>query len=81
MIELDDEVRFILGRPNFTLAGIARRLHELGIYEVKTKAEDEQAVAIHWMLTLYEKYGKEWRNKLDEAMNEKESQSREGGEN
>jgi len=69
--KLDDEVRFILGRPNFSVAGIARRLHELGIYEVKTKAEDEQAVALHWMLTLYEKHGKGWRDKLEEVLKEK----------
>ncbi len=67
--ELDDEVRFILGRPCFTVAKIARRLHELGIYEVKTKAEDEQAVALHWMLTLYARYGKEWRTKLEQSLN------------
>lgn len=66
--ELDSEVRFILGRPNFSVAEIARRLHELGIYEVQTKAEDEQAVAIHWMLTMYEKYGKNWRKEIEIAL-------------
>jgi len=69
--KLDDEVRFILGRPNFVVAGIARRLHELGIYKVAKKAEDEQAVALHWMLTLYEKYGEDWRTKLEETLNGK----------
>ncbi|MBW1791576.1 MAG: hypothetical protein JRJ14_04790 [Deltaproteobacteria bacterium] len=42
-IKLDSETIAILGRPNFACAGIARRLHDLGLYEVKTSAEDEQA--------------------------------------
>lgn len=60
-IEMDEEIRWILGRPCFTVPGIARKLHVLGLYEVKTKAEDEQACAIHWMLNLYLKHGPMWR--------------------
>ena len=53
-------LRDILGRPCFTVAGIARRLHQLELYEVECRAEDEQACAIHWMLTLYAKHGEGW---------------------
>ena len=60
MIELNKETREILGRPNFTCRGIARRLCELGLYEVDTKAEDEQAVTIHFLLSQYEKHGDTW---------------------
>ena len=60
MVELDDEVRWILGRPNFTCGSTAQVLRILG-HEIKTKAEDEQAAVMHWMLCLYEKHGGNWR--------------------
>lgn len=66
---LDDEVRDILGRPCFVVARIAQRLHKLGLYEVKTKAEDEQAVALYWMLSLYAKHGADWKKFGDKILN------------
>jgi hypothetical protein len=60
MVELNDEVRWILGRPNFWCSPIASCLRKLG-YEIRTKAEDEQAAVIHWMLSLYEVHGTAWR--------------------
>lgn len=68
MIELNDITREILGRPNFRCAAIAQRLSELGLYEVKEKAEDEQAVAIHWMLSLYEKHGDNWKDEGEKIL-------------
>lgn len=61
MFPLNDETRFILGLPNFRTGPMAHRLRELG-HDIKTKCEDEQAYAIHWMLTLLEEHGAEWRN-------------------
>jgi hypothetical protein len=59
---LDAELEWILGRPNFTVAAIGRRLHDLGLYKVETKAEAEQAAAIHYMLDHYLKHGAlKWR--------------------
>lgn len=67
--QIDEAVKFpplneglasILGRPCFAVSGIARRLHDLKLYEVPRKAENEQAAALHWMLTLYFKYGVGW---------------------
>jgi hypothetical protein len=57
---LTPELADILGRLCFSVAGIARRLHKLGLYDVKTRAENEQAAALHWMLTLYAKHGDKW---------------------
>lgn len=61
MIILNKEQIAILGKPNFACTGIARRLHELELYNVEKKSEDEQAAAIHFMLALYEKHGDDWR--------------------
>lgn len=60
MFELNDETKDILGRPNFMCRNFAIALREKG-WDIKEKAEDEQANVIYWMLTMYEKYGKEWR--------------------
>lgn len=60
MLELNDEVRWILGRPNFVCADLARILRHDG-HEIRTKCEDEQAAVIHWMLCLYEQHGDDWR--------------------
>lgn len=60
-LPFNDEVRWILGRPCFAVANIARLLHEKGIYTCKEKAEDEQAVALHFMLSQYLKHGANWR--------------------
>ncbi|MEN6464524.1 MAG: hypothetical protein ABFD62_05020 [Syntrophaceae bacterium] len=74
MFALNDETRWILGRPSFMVAKIAWRLKKLGLYEVATKAEDEQAVTIHWMLTLYEKYGDNWRDEARKILSSTEEQ-------
>ena len=75
--ELNEHTRFILGRPCFACYHIAYVLRHLGI-KIPFKAEGEQAVAIHFMLNLYETYENDWRNKyevfLDEA-DESESQA------
>ena len=60
--EMDDELRWILGRPNFACVGIAERLRELG-KDIERKAESEQAAAIHWMMSLYVQHGADWLKK------------------
>lgn len=59
MIEFTDEVKAILGRPNFACGQIARRLRELG-KDIKEKAEDEQAHVIYFLLEMHEKHGKDY---------------------
>ena len=57
--ELDETVRFIMGRPCFVLAPYAHRLRELG-HKIECRAEDEQAYTMHWLLHLYFKHGADW---------------------
>lgn len=58
--ELTDDLRWILGRPNFWCASVAHVLRQDG-HEIATKAEDEQAAVIHWLMSLYLQFGDEWR--------------------
>jgi hypothetical protein len=74
VIELNDETRWILGRPNFACAGLAECLRRMG-HTVARKAEDEQAAAIHWMLTMYEQHGTEWREAAERALQAAKSPS------
>ena len=67
-IVFDDEVKYILGQPNFTVARIAWRLKELGLYEIDTKAEEEQAIVLHWELNLYLKHGKDWHEEAEKIL-------------
>lgn len=60
MFEFDDEIRWILGRPNFSCAGTAGVLRKMG-RDIPNKAEDEQAATIYFYLEMYEKHGKDWR--------------------
>lgn len=58
--ELTDDLREILGRPNFTCHFIAKALRIMG-HSIAPKSEDEQAVVIHWLLGHYLKVGSDWR--------------------
>lgn len=58
--ELTDDLREILGRPNFTCHFIAKALRIMG-HSIAPKSEDEQAVVIHWLLGHYLKNGSDWR--------------------
>jgi len=65
MLKFDDEIEFILGRPNFWCGPVARRLREQG-HNIKEKSEVEQAHVLYWMMSLYEQHGKEWAKKFNE---------------
>jgi hypothetical protein len=67
MFELNQETRWILGRPNFTLISHVRMLRLLG-QEIPHKAEDEQAACIYWMLCLYEQHGENWRTEATKIL-------------
>lgn len=58
---LEGELQKILGSICFTVAAHARRLHDLGLYNVPRHAEEEQAAFIHWALGLYAQHGDSWR--------------------
>ena len=56
----NEDTKFILGQPNFALGIYEPLLRWLG-YDIGAKAEEEQAASLHWMLTLYEEHGSNWR--------------------
>jgi hypothetical protein len=60
-IKLNDDTRFILGRPLFWCGSLSRDLRELG-HDIPRKAEEEQAYVIYWMLGLYNQHGEIWRS-------------------
>lgn len=64
---LDDELRQILGRPNFACARIAELLRMAG-QQIDFKAEAEQAAVLHWLLNLYLDHGTEWAPKAREYL-------------
>jgi hypothetical protein len=66
---MNDDLRDILGRMCFQFIGIAQLMRAGGL-EVKTRAEDEQAEGIYWMLSLYAKHGPEWRKAASEQLRE-----------
>jgi len=73
-ISFDDEVRWILGQPNFACAAIFRRLRALG-HEIPFKAEEEQAYSLFWMLSLYVEHGAGWREEAERILHEPKEES------
>lgn len=67
--EISEDEIFIMGRPNFTLAGIANRLRTMGV-DIPFKSESEQAVSIYTMLQFHKEYGDTWRNELNTFLKE-----------
>jgi hypothetical protein len=64
---LDDELRQILGLPNFRTGPIAHRLVKLG-HVIPPKMEQEQAYVLHWLMGLYAAHGADWRKEADNAL-------------
>ncbi len=69
MIELNEDTKFILGRPNFWCGPFAQGLRKKG-HEIPNKAEEEQAYVIHWMLGMYETYGLIWKEEITKYLSE-----------
>ena len=65
MIKFDKEVEWILGRPCFACGSIADKLRGMG-QKIRPSAEAEQSAVLYWMLCLYEKHGKDWREIAEE---------------
>lgn len=59
-LELTDELKNILGRPNFTCTPIAEALRRMG-FVIDRKSEAEQATCLHWMLNHYLAHGADWK--------------------
>lgn len=72
----DPEILWILGRPCFVCGTIAHIFQAAGQL-IPTRAEDEQAAVIIWMIQKYQQHGAaDWKRKCDEEL----SGSREGVE-
>ncbi|VVO21727.1 hypothetical protein [Pseudomonas fluorescens] len=70
--ELTNELREILGMMCFQCITYAQALRQMG-HTIAKKAEDEQAVTIHWMLGHYLRDAANWRqNAIDELKTDQE---------
>ena len=65
--ELTSELRWILGQMCFQHIHTAQALRLMG-HQIARKAEDEQAVTIHWMLGHYLKDPANWRKNASAEM-------------
>jgi hypothetical protein len=80
MPELDDNLRLILGRPNFSCIAIAEALRLAG-HAIERKAEHEQAAVIHWLLGFYFSHGNQWAERAEAELKEMHDTTKpEGGE-
>lgn len=59
--ELNADLTWILGRPNFVCGSIAHILRRGGI-EIPEHAEEEQAHVLWWLLGVYVKHGADFRD-------------------
>jgi len=64
---LTDELRDALSTMLWTSGQIAACLRAGG-EQIKTRAEDEQAHVLHWLISLALEYGSEWRAKASERI-------------
>ncbi|MCJ2020545.1 hypothetical protein MKK84_24480 [Methylobacterium sp. E-065] len=66
--ELTPKVKDVLSIMCFEAGPIARAFREAGRAEIKTRAEDEQAFVLHWLLTFALEHGAEWRRRAGETL-------------
>ena len=62
------ELASILGLMCFQCIPFAQALRTAG-HQIKTRAEDEQAAVLHWMLGHWFRHGEEWRDHAQADMN------------
>lgn len=67
-IELNEQTKWILGRPNFYCAQVAALLRKNGA-DIPQSSKEEQAHVIYWFLTMYEKHGDNWKEIAQEELN------------
>lgn len=65
--DFDEEIKWILGQPNFACIEIANALRRSGM-QIEKKAEAEQAAVIYWMLEMYHIHGRNWRKAGEEFL-------------
>jgi hypothetical protein len=67
--ELTPELREILGLICYQCISFAQCLRADGV-EIGRRAEDEQAVVLHWLTRFALKHGADWRTRVQSALNE-----------
>ncbi len=65
--DLTPELREVLGMMVFQLSPIARAMRAAGA-DIARKAEDEQAVVLHWLIGLVLEHGPAWRGKAADEL-------------
>lgn len=76
--DLNADLIEILGRPNFMCGDLAKLLRAGG-YDIKCKAEHEQAAVIHFLLGHYLRHGSDWRETVGTALQTIAASLRQGG--
>ncbi|HYD58910.1 MAG TPA: hypothetical protein VEC35_01050 [Noviherbaspirillum sp.] len=71
--ELTPDLEEVLGWPNFRCGPVAHLFQAAG-YDIKKKAESEQAFVLHWLASLVLKHGENWRDKASEKLRELQDQ-------
>lgn len=71
---LTPELASILGLMCFQCISFAQTLRAAG-HTIKTRAEDEQAAVLHWMLGHYFRHGDDWRTAAAEDMKRMEAEA------
>lgn len=80
--ELTPELREVLGWPNFRCGPVAHLMRAAGA-DIQPRAEDEQAVVLHWFIGLVLKHGADWSSVAGQelkAMQERTAQAPAGGD-
>jgi hypothetical protein len=67
MFELNGDVKKILSYMVWETEKIAQLLRKQG-WEIQERCEIKQAVVLHWLLTLYEKHGSEWKKEANKIL-------------
>jgi hypothetical protein len=74
--QMDDDLREILGMPNFACAPIAGGFRAAG-FQIAHKAESEQAFVLDWLIGIYLKHGADWRKAAGERLEKVVAQAKE----
>lgn len=65
--EMTPELREILGMMIFNSGPLAHAFRAAG-YDIKPRAEDEQAFILHWLIGLALEHGAEWKRHAADAL-------------
>lgn len=68
-LDLSEDEKNILGRPNFACGKAAHRMREMG-FDVPEKAEKEQALVIFTALEFHKEHGTDWAKKFNDFLKE-----------